>query len=80
MISLKDWILPHLEGWTLQQTLLARRLFYVDYSIMRGLSCRQGRIMAAPLGLFFYTEKRQLRPLAIHLDPSTGDDRLVSHV
>ncbi|VUZ39279.1 unnamed protein product [Hymenolepis diminuta] len=75
MLSLKDWILPHLEGWTLQQTLVARRLFYVDYAIMRGLHCRQGRMITAPLALFFYTEKRQLLPLAIHLDPESGDDR-----
>lgn len=78
MLSLKDWILPHLEGWTLQQTLVARRLFYVDYAIMRGLHCRQGRMITAPLALFFYTEKRQLLPLAIHLDPESGDDRTVS--
>ncbi|VDM33300.1 unnamed protein product [Hydatigera taeniaeformis] len=77
MISLKDWIVPHLEGWTLQQTLVARRIFYVDYSIMRGLHCRQGRMMSAPLGLFFYTEKRQLQPLAIHLDPLSGNDQLL---
>nr|CDS23211.1 arachidonate 5 lipoxygenase [Echinococcus granulosus] len=77
MIYLKDWIVPHLEGWTLQQTLMARRLFYVDYSIMRGLHCRQGRMMAAPLCLFFYTEKRQLQPLAIHLDPLSGNDQLL---
>uniref|UniRef100_A0A5K3FNG8 Arachidonate 5-lipoxygenase n=1 Tax=Mesocestoides corti TaxID=53468 RepID=A0A5K3FNG8_MESCO len=77
MASLRDWIKPHLEGWTIQQTLVAKRLYVVDYSIMRGLHCRQGRLMSAPLALFFYTEKRQLQPLAIHLDPSSMDERLL---
>ncbi|KAL7060840.1 hypothetical protein AAHC03_09266 [Spirometra sp. Aus1] len=72
---LRDWIKPHLEGWTLQQTIAAKRLYIVDFAIMRGLHCRPGRVIAAPLALFFYTEKRQLQPLAIHMDADSSDRR-----
>ncbi|BHF71584.1 Arachidonate 5-lipoxygenase [Sparganum proliferum] len=44
---------------------------------MRGLHCRPGRVIAAPLALFFYTEKRQLQPLAIHMDADSSDRRLL---
>ncbi|VDN37730.1 unnamed protein product [Dibothriocephalus latus] len=44
MECIREWIKPHLEGWTLQQTIVAKRLYVVDYAIMRGLHCRPGRL------------------------------------
>ncbi len=64
----------------MQQSLGARCLYLVDYAVMRGLHCRPGRVMVAPLALFFYTDKRQLQPLAIHLDPVNSNRRSVSLV
>ncbi|PAA67451.1 hypothetical protein BOX15_Mlig014613g1 [Macrostomum lignano] len=63
-----EWLKPYLEGWTLQHILDARRLFIVDYSIMEGVECKNGRQFCSPIALFFWTERLQLVPLAIQLN------------
>ncbi|CAH8452050.1 unnamed protein product [Schistosoma intercalatum] len=64
---------PHLEGWTLRQMVSANRLYLLDFHIMQGLSCKRGRELCAPLAIFFYTEKRQLKPIAIQLNRNSND-------
>ncbi|CAH8564532.1 unnamed protein product [Dicrocoelium dendriticum] len=66
--SVGDSLKPYLEGWTLRQLVSANRLYLLDYSIMRGLSCKRDRTLCAPLVLLLHTEKRQLKPIAIQLD------------
>ncbi|CAH8834475.1 unnamed protein product [Trichobilharzia szidati] len=68
-----NWLKPHLEGWTLRQMVSANRLYILDFHIMEGLSCKRGRELCAPLAIFFYTEKRQLKPIAIQLDRNSND-------
>lgn len=63
-----DWLKPYLEGWTLTQIIGANRLFIADFRIMGGIECKKNRTMCAPLALFFFTEKHQLKPLAIQLN------------
>ncbi|PAA89542.1 hypothetical protein BOX15_Mlig001506g7, partial [Macrostomum lignano] len=67
-----EWLKPHLEGWTLQHILDARRLFIVDYAIMEGVECKNGRQFCSPMALFFWTERLQLVPLAIQLNQTVG--------
>ncbi|VDP90305.1 unnamed protein product [Echinostoma caproni] len=40
---------------------------------MRGLSCKRGRALCAPLVLLLHTEKRQLKPIAIQLRHEPDD-------
>lgn len=68
---------PHLEGWTLRQMLAANRLYMTDYEIMEGLNCKRGRVLYAPIVLYFYTEKRQLKPIAIQLDRNSNESNTV---
>ena len=72
-----EWLKPHLEGWTVKHVIKARRLYMVDYKIMDGLSCKTDRIMPAPMALFFFTEEKQLKPLAIQLTQSSSGGNLV---
>ncbi|KAF7259007.1 hypothetical protein EG68_03797 [Paragonimus skrjabini miyazakii] len=71
--AIATWIKPHLEGWTLRQLKSANRLYLLDYSIMRGLACKRGRTLCAPLVLLLHTEKRQLKPIAIQLNVDTEE-------
>ncbi|CAH8472208.1 unnamed protein product [Heterobilharzia americana] len=68
-----NWLKPQLEGWTLRQMVAANRLYMLDYHILEGLSCKRGRELCAPLAVFFYTEKRQLKPIAIQVDRNSND-------
>ncbi|KER21676.1 hypothetical protein T265_15039 [Opisthorchis viverrini] len=70
--AVATWIKPHLEGWTLRQLVSANRLYLLDYRIMRGLTCKRGRSLCAPLALLLHTEKRQLKPIAIQLNQDAG--------
>ncbi|KAK4472581.1 hypothetical protein MN116_003820 [Schistosoma mekongi] len=68
---------PYLEGWTLRQMVSANRLYILDFHIMQGLSCKRGRELCAPLAIFFYTERRQLKPLAIQLNRNSTDTNAI---
>ncbi|XP_071838412.1 polyunsaturated fatty acid 5-lipoxygenase-like [Apostichopus japonicus] len=70
-----DMLSPLLEGLTISQAIQANRLYYVDYKVMKDLPCAEGRIIAAPLALFFVNGAKKLLPVAIQLfqDPSESN-------
>lgn len=65
-----EGLLP--EGVALEAELEAGRVFVCDYAILDGLTCIDGRFLAAPLVVFHQAPGRSLMPLAIQLgqDPS----------
>ncbi|KAJ8048940.1 Arachidonate 12-lipoxygenase, 12R-type [Holothuria leucospilota] len=56
-----------LEGVPLKDALESKRLYYIDYEILKGIKCAPGRQVCAPLALFFVNSKGQLKPVAIQL-------------
>ncbi|KAL3313784.1 hypothetical protein Ciccas_007614 [Cichlidogyrus casuarinus] len=76
-LSVAETLKPYLEGWSLRTLMQARRLYMVDFRIMKGLSCADNRFMCAPIALFVYTEKRQLIPLAMKMNSSDDPDEPV---
>ena len=66
-----------LEGLTIEEAVSAKRLFFVDYSIMKDLVCTDNRNMVAPSVLFFLNKDKDLMPVAIQLDPVPADDNPV---
>ncbi|KAL8593845.1 hypothetical protein ACOMHN_065322 [Nucella lapillus] len=58
---------PLLEGLTIQQALVQKRLFIVDMQMMERVSVTPGFVVCAPIGLFFLDKNGQLTPVAIQL-------------
>lgn len=62
-----DVLLPFLEGLTVAEAIEAKRLYYVDYEIMKNLPCKDDRIVPAPSALFFVNKDKKFLPVAIRL-------------
>ena len=59
-------------GRTLQEELDAGHIFILDYAIVEGIPCPEGRHCAAGLGLLHACEGSPLRPIAIQLHQDGG--------
>ncbi|KAL8593844.1 hypothetical protein ACOMHN_065321 [Nucella lapillus] len=68
---------PLLEGLTIQQALVQKRLFICDLYQLEGLPVRPGFELCSPIGLFFVDKDGQLRPVAIQLYQTPAPDNPV---
>lgn len=73
----EEMLLPLLEGLTLQEALDAKRLYILDYAVLKDLECANNRIVCAPFGLFFVNGEKKLVPVAIQLFQDPGEDNPV---
>ncbi|XP_076316229.1 allene oxide synthase-lipoxygenase protein-like isoform X3 [Tachypleus tridentatus] len=62
-----EMLQPFLEGLTLEEALVAKRLFIVDHELLSNINCKDARMLTAPIALFFLNEKKDLMPIAIQL-------------
>ncbi|XP_071482806.1 arachidonate 12-lipoxygenase, 12R-type-like, partial [Diadema antillarum] len=69
-----DMLAPLLEGMTIAEALEKKRLFILDYEILKDLPCTDGRSICAPMCLFFVNKDRNLMPVAIQLSQEPGED------
>ncbi|XP_071505993.1 allene oxide synthase-lipoxygenase protein-like [Diadema antillarum] len=69
-----DLLAPLLEGMTIAEALEKKRLFILDYEILKDLPCTDGRSICAPMCLFFVNKDRNLMPVAIQLSQEPGED------
>ena len=58
---------PLLDGYTIAEAIEREKLYYIDYKILEDLPCPDGRIVAAPIALFFVNKEEKLLPVAIQL-------------
>ncbi|XP_060063355.1 allene oxide synthase-lipoxygenase protein-like [Ylistrum balloti] len=72
-----DMVKPIIEDLTLQQAMDAKRLFYIDYKVLEGVPCLEGRMVCAPIALFFVNKDGKLMPVAIQLQQTPGQDNPV---
>ncbi|XP_060063390.1 allene oxide synthase-lipoxygenase protein-like isoform X2 [Ylistrum balloti] len=72
-----DMVKSIIEDLTLQQAMDAKRLFYIDYKVLEGVPCSGGRMICAPIGLFFVNKEGKLMPIAIQLKQKPGKDNPV---
>ncbi|XP_076352240.1 allene oxide synthase-lipoxygenase protein-like isoform X2 [Tachypleus tridentatus] len=72
-----EMVEPFLEGLTLEKALSQKRLFIVDLEILKDISCRDARLLTAPLALFFLNDRKELMPIAIQLFQDKGPDNPV---
>ncbi|OWF44210.1 allene oxide synthase-lipoxygenase protein-like isoform X2 [Mizuhopecten yessoensis] len=72
-----DMAKPLIEGLTLQQAMDAKRLFFIDYKILEDIPCSGGRMICAPIALFFVNKDQKLMPVAIQLKQKPGQDNPV---
>ncbi|XP_061173092.1 polyunsaturated fatty acid 5-lipoxygenase-like [Saccostrea echinata] len=73
----EEMIKPLLEGLTLSQAIIDKRLFIIDLEILDGISLVEGYICPIPIALFFVNSKEQLMPVAIQLFQQKGPDNPV---
>ncbi|XP_078313312.1 allene oxide synthase-lipoxygenase protein-like [Crassostrea virginica] len=73
----EEMIKPFLEGLTMSQVIVNRRLFIVDLEILDGIHTADGFICPIPIALFFTDGLGQLKPLAIQLFQQKGPDNPV---
>jgi len=61
-------------GDTLEKAITARRLYWCDYAILKGISVVEGRYLAHPVVLLYVGADKLIRPIAIQLfqDPAEG--------
>ncbi|XP_071487669.1 polyunsaturated fatty acid 5-lipoxygenase-like [Diadema antillarum] len=65
---------PLLEGMTKAKAIHKKRLFIIDYAIMKDLPTREGAVLPAPIALFFLTKDKELLPVAIQLFQERSED------
>ncbi|XP_033111083.1 arachidonate 5-lipoxygenase-like [Anneissia japonica] len=63
-----DMVEPFLEGLTLDDALVNKRIFIIDYHVMEGIDC-----MPCPFALYFVGNDKKLRPIAIQLQRASED-------
>ncbi|XP_071838206.1 arachidonate 12-lipoxygenase, 12R-type-like [Apostichopus japonicus] len=63
----EDMVSPLFEEMTLQAAINAKKLYYIDYCILKDLKCPDKREVCAPFALFFVNSKGNLVPIAIQL-------------
>ncbi|XP_041478568.1 polyunsaturated fatty acid 5-lipoxygenase-like [Lytechinus variegatus] len=62
-----DLLKPFLEGMSIGKAIRKKRLFVIDYEIMKEMPLRQGGEAPAPIALFFVNKDKDLVPVAIQL-------------
>ncbi|XP_054721720.1 polyunsaturated fatty acid 5-lipoxygenase-like [Uloborus diversus] len=72
-----EMVQPFLEGFTLEEAIKENKLFYVDLEILKGINCKDGRMLCAPLALFYLNRHTELMPVAIQLFQDKGPDNPV---
>ncbi|XP_071114274.1 allene oxide synthase-lipoxygenase protein-like [Haliotis cracherodii] len=65
-------LLPMLESQDLDRVVGEKRLFIIDHFILHHLQQYNGRVVCAPIALFFLNSARQLVPIAIQLFQDPG--------
>ncbi|XP_038060325.1 allene oxide synthase-lipoxygenase protein-like [Patiria miniata] len=70
-----EMLQPQIEGLSIQEAIQSKRLFIVDYSVLRDIKTTDNRIVCAPIALFFVNKAKTLMPVAIQLfqEPSTDN-------
>ncbi|XP_071803307.1 allene oxide synthase-lipoxygenase protein-like [Asterias amurensis] len=70
-----DMVKPIMEGMTLKQAIEKKKLFIVNYEILKDLATTDNRLVCAPMALFFVDNTNTLMPVAIQLfqDPSNDN-------
>ncbi|XP_041479658.1 polyunsaturated fatty acid 5-lipoxygenase-like [Lytechinus variegatus] len=68
---------PLLENMTIDEALVYKRLFIIDYEFLRDLPCSYGRTMCAPTALFYLNDAKCLLPVAIQLFPDPAPNNPV---
>ncbi|XP_038045097.1 uncharacterized protein LOC119719671 [Patiria miniata] len=72
-----EMLKPLLEDLTVQEAIDAKRLYIMDYKILKDLPCSYDRKICAPIGLFFVNKEKNLMPVAIQLFQDSADDNPV---
>ncbi|XP_067675117.1 polyunsaturated fatty acid lipoxygenase ALOX8-like isoform X1 [Haliotis asinina] len=65
-------LLPMLENHDLDTVISEKRLFIIDHYLLHHLQQCNGRVVCAPIALFFLNSERQLVPIAIQLFQDPG--------
>ncbi|XP_022087837.1 arachidonate 5-lipoxygenase-like isoform X2 [Acanthaster planci] len=68
---------PFLEGMTIQEAIAKKKLYYIDYEILKNLPVKQGTPVVSPIGLFFVDKNKHLMPVALQLEQQKGPDNPV---
>ncbi|XP_076345083.1 polyunsaturated fatty acid lipoxygenase ALOX15B-like isoform X2 [Tachypleus tridentatus] len=68
---------PFLEGMTLAEALAKKRIFIIDYWILKDVPCKDGRTLPAPIALFYMNKSNVLLPIAIQLFQRKGPNNPV---
>ncbi|XP_067140418.1 polyunsaturated fatty acid 5-lipoxygenase-like isoform X2 [Centruroides vittatus] len=58
---------PFLEDLSLREALENKRIFIIDYKIMKNLPCKDDKLVCAPIALFYVNHDGEIRPIAIQL-------------
>ncbi|XP_033639708.1 arachidonate 5-lipoxygenase-like [Asterias rubens] len=72
-----DMIKPLIDDMTLQEAMECKKLFIMNYSILKDLKCSYDRKICAPLGLFYVNKSHDLVPVAIQLFQDPCEDNPV---
>ncbi|XP_022083391.1 allene oxide synthase-lipoxygenase protein-like isoform X2 [Acanthaster planci] len=68
---------PLMENLTIQEAIDSKRLYILNYKILKDLPCSYGRKICAPIALFFVNKELNLMPVAIQLYQDPADDNPV---
>ncbi|XP_022247531.1 hydroperoxide isomerase ALOXE3-like [Limulus polyphemus] len=68
---------PFLEGMTLAEALAKKRIFIIDYWILKDIPCKDDQTLPAPIALFYMNKSNVLLPIAIQLFQQKGPDNPV---
>ncbi|XP_035228513.1 allene oxide synthase-lipoxygenase protein-like [Stegodyphus dumicola] len=62
-----EMVEPFLEDFKLEDAIAAKKIFIVDLGILKGINCKDGRLLCAPFALFYLNRHKELMPIAIQL-------------
>ncbi|XP_022084979.1 arachidonate 5-lipoxygenase-like [Acanthaster planci] len=68
---------PLLEGMSIQEAIQSKKLFIVNYSVLKDIQTTDNRIVCAPIALFFLNQSKTLMPVAIQLYQEPSSDNPV---
>ncbi|XP_033639815.1 arachidonate 5-lipoxygenase-like [Asterias rubens] len=70
-----EMLKPVMEDISIQDAMDSKKLFIVNYKILKDLPTSSGRKICAPIALFFVNHNKDLMPVAIqlHQDPSADN-------
>ncbi|XP_018018498.1 allene oxide synthase-lipoxygenase protein, partial [Hyalella azteca] len=72
-----ETVAEFLEGLTLDEALAQKKIFICDLAVLENLPCKDGRILAAPVALFYVDKSKHLVPIAIQLMQNKGPNNPV---